>query len=79
MGFKRSIWWGFGGAVAVTGAVFFALRWSSALSDASTDLFLTLGLNPREEALVCVALFVTFTSVIGFVAGRGVKFRRPRG
>jgi len=77
MGFKRSVWWGLGGAVVVSVAGYFVLYWSSALSDASTHLFLSLGLNPREQGLLCMLLFVGFTSVIGFIAGRGVQIRRP--
>jgi len=77
MTFKRSVWWGFGGAAAVTLAAWFIVGASQALSDASTHLFLTIGLNPREQGLLCVLFFVVFTSLVGFVAGRGLQFRRP--
>jgi hypothetical protein len=77
MAFKRSVWWGFGGAVALTIIGWFVLGWSTWLTDASTHLFLSLGINPREQGLLCVTLFVAFTSVIGFLAGRRVSIRRP--
>ena len=77
MTFKRSVWWGFGGAVAVTIIGWFALGWSTWLGDASTHFFLSIGLNPREEGLWCVLLFVVFTSIVGFLAGRGVRIGRP--
>ena len=76
MTFKRSVWWGVGGAAAVTMAAWFVVVASQALTDASTHLFLSIGLNPREQGLFCVLLFVAFTSLVGFVAGRGLQFRR---
>ena len=77
MTFKRSVWWGFGGAGGVTLAAWFIVGASQALTDALTHLFLSIGLNPREQGLFCVLLFVTFTSLVGFVAGRGLQFRSP--
>ena len=74
--FKRSAWWGFGGAGALTLAVWFIVGASPALTDASTRLFLSIGLNPREEGLFCVLLFLAFTSLVGFIAGRGFQFHR---
>ena len=78
MTFKRSVWWGFGGATAVSLIAWFVFGASDSLIDASTHLFLSLGLNPREQGFLCVLLFVVFTSVVGFIAGRGLQFRRPR-
>ena len=77
MTFKRSVWWGVGGAVAVTLATWFILGASQVLRDASTHLFLSVGLNPREQGLWCVLLFVATTSIVGFVAGRGLRLGRP--
>lgn len=77
MTFKRSLWWGFGGAVCISLLSLIITSLSKWLSDASTDLFLSFGLNPREETPECLLLFVAVTSVIGFFAGRGVRVRKP--
>ena len=77
MAFNRSVWWGLGGAVGVTFAGWLALSASKALTDVSTSIFLSLGLNPREEGLWCVLLFLSFNSVVGFLIGRGVHLRSP--
>ena len=78
MTFKRSVWWGIAGAACVSIAGWLALTASKSLSDAFTDLFLWLGLNPREEGLWCVLLFFAFTSITGFLVGFGVHFRSRR-
>jgi hypothetical protein len=77
MTFKRSVWWGFGGAIAVTLAAWFIVGASQALTDTSTHFFLSVGLNPREQGVWCVLLFIAVTSIVGFVAGRGLDLRRP--
>jgi hypothetical protein len=77
MTFKRSVWWGFGGAAVLTVAAWFIVGTSRALTDASTHFFLAIGLNPREQGLWCVLLFVAFTSLVGFIVGRGLQLHRP--
>jgi hypothetical protein len=77
MGFKRSAWWGLAGAVVVSAAYWFIAAASDALSNAETHFFVFIGLNPREQRLLCVVLSVAVTSVIGFVGGRGLQFCRP--
>ena len=75
--FKRSSLWGLGGAVCVTLLGFLLLNASKPLGDVTTHFFLLIGLNPREQGVWCLLLFVAFTSVIGFLAGRGVGIGRP--
>ena len=77
MSFKRSVWWGIGGAAVLTVAAWIIVGASRALTDAWTHFFLSIGLNPREQGLLCVLLFVAFTSFVGFVVGRGLRFRTP--
>ena len=78
MTFKRSIWWGLAGALGVNLASWLAVGLSKSLTDVSTTIFLSIGLNPREEGLWCVLLFLCFTSIGGFLIGRGVCLRTPR-
>jgi hypothetical protein len=78
MTFKRSFWWGLGGAIVVSIIGWLILGWSTWLSNASTQFFLWIGLNPREQGLWCVLFFVAFTSVVGFLTGRGLSIGRPR-
>ena len=78
MTFKRSVGWGYFGAGAFTLAAWFVVVSSQALSDASTHFFLSMGLNPREQGLFCLLLFIAFTSLVGFLAGRGLQLRRLR-
>lgn len=74
MMFKRSVWWGFGGAAVLSVAAWFIVGTSRALTDASTQFFLAIGLNPREQGLWCVLIFVAINSLVGFIAGRGLRF-----
>lgn len=76
MTFKRSISWGVAGAIVVPVLAWFVVGASQALTDASTHLFLSIGLNPREQGLWCVLLFIAVTAVFGFVVGRGLTLRR---
>jgi hypothetical protein len=75
MTFKRSVWWGIGGAAVLTIAAWFIVGASRALTVASTHFFLAIGLNPREQGLWCILVFVAFTSLVGFIVGRGLRFR----
>lgn len=36
---------------------------------ATTKFFLDIGINPREEALVCIGIWAVFTFVVGYIIG----------
>ncbi len=77
MGFKRSFWWGVGGGVGGSFMAFVVLFASKTAESSLTDLYLWVGLNPREQALLCLALLLSAAAAVGFVLGRGIRLRQP--
>ncbi len=77
MGFKRSLWWGVGGGVTGSLLAFAVVFASKTVESGVTEFFLRIGLNPREQALLCLAAFIGVTAVAGFLLGRGIRLRQP--
>jgi hypothetical protein len=77
MAFKRSFWWGISGSLLASVVGFIALLGSKPIGEACADFLLWLGLNPREQAPLCLLLLLTITLTIGFIAGRGLRIGRP--
>ena len=76
MAFKRSIWWGLIGGVALSVLAFALLASSKRLSEIDSSFLLWLGLNPREQGLWCFLLEAGVTFAVGFIAGRGLSIFR---
>lgn len=67
MSFNRSFSLGFGGAAVLSIASWLIMDTRQVLTGVSAHLFLSLGLNPREQGLWCELLFITLTSKVGFI------------
>jgi hypothetical protein len=39
------------------------------IASATTQFFLGIGINPREEALVCIGIWAVSTFVVGYILG----------
>ena len=78
MTFKRSIWWGIAGGVALSVLEFTLVSANKWLTDTETRFLLWLGLNPREQGLWCLLLEIGVTFVIGFLVGRGLSLAGTR-
>lgn len=61
-----------GGAIGFSALVFALCLTVENAGEASQDLFLWLGLNPREEAIVCLVVLVCLTGLVGGVLGLAV-------
>lgn len=60
------------GAILFPIVVFALCLTVETVGDASQDLLLDLGLNPREEAIVCLVVLAFLTSLAGMVLGLAV-------
>ncbi len=78
MTFKRSMSCGLAGGLLTSLIGFGALFTNKSVEHACTDLFLGIGLNPREQAPLCLSLVLAITALAGFLLGRGVRVREPR-
>lgn len=74
MDFKHSVWWGLAGAVGFSLISLLAIANSEGISSSLIEFFLSLGLNPREQAPWCILLFFGSTSIIGYVIGQGLSY-----
>jgi hypothetical protein len=72
MAFKCSFWWGVSGGLLASLVGFLAPFASKSLGEACTRVFVWLGLNPREQGALCLAVLLAVTFTIGFIAGRGL-------
>lgn len=61
------------GALFATIVVFGLCLSVGKVGDASQDVFVWLGLNPREEPIVCLVVLVLSTIISGIILGVGVK------
>jgi len=71
--FRGTAVWGSVGAATFLIGGFGMLLANEQMADWSTDFFLGLGFNPREEAIICIVITAAVASGLGFLFGWGLR------